>query len=75
MAEIIPLPQREEWIASFDLVKRTDAGWALVLTDCRRSVIEGEGTPSEKLQELADAAVQGARTLRADAIAMETGNG
>ena len=75
MAEIITLPKRDEWIASFDLVNRPDVGWVLVLTDCRRSFVEGEGSPGEKLQELADMALNGAREMKNEGLALEIGNG
>lgn len=74
MAEtIIPFPRREEWLASFDLVRCPERGLALRLIDARQSLIDAEPRDSaEKLDLIATMVECGLEAMRADAIALKT---
>lgn len=69
---VVILPKREEWLASFDLVRCPERGLVLRLADARQSLIDAEPRGSaEKLDHIAVMVERGLEAMRADAFALK----
>lgn len=66
-------PPADKWVASFDLIQKPGGEMVLILTDCRKAVIEGEPTdPADKLDMLAEFAKVGAAAMKNSAKELRT---
>lgn len=64
-------PPSDQWIASFDLIRKPGGEMVLILTDCRKTVIEGKPTdPADKLDMLSECAKEGAAEMKKNAAGL-----
>ena len=71
MADVINLQPRDQWQFTCDIIKKPDGKLTAVLVDARGSIIEGEGSPSEKLNSIAKMLEDSVTGLRATAQAIK----
>lgn len=72
MADILEMPKpTDTWQFTVEVVRRPDGQHAARLVDCRTSLIEvGDGSPGDKLAEIANLLEKAIGPMRADALAL-----
>lgn len=70
MSNVLPLTPADQWQFSVDIM-RTSSGPVAVLTDARRTIVEGAGDSAEKVAELADMLTAAAEHMRKSVVSLK----
>jgi hypothetical protein len=71
MADIFHLQPRDQWQFTAEVIKKPDGKLVAVLVDARGSIVDGEGSPSEKLNSIAKMLEESVAGMRATAQAVK----